>query len=307
MQSRSRTDRFRQPAPSRAWRRLAGALVLWLPLALPLALPLVAAGCSGSNWSQSDNEQAGTIEDPDYPNLSRVPGEQPRPTPSDLRKELIEGLAADHANARYSGELLTGASAAPPPAPPPPAAQPQVEIIWDTLRVEPDGGPETGDDPEAAPDGDPDEVQINWQPEGVDPIDRLAVTGRRTVKEEPLPSPAPRPVGVVYFDRDSALVESGNEDLLKRLVALYKEESGHLRLVGHSGAQTEIEDQVAQRIASLDLSLQRANAVAASLLDLGAETDQLTVEAKAGGEAAAGLLSVGNDARRRRVEIFLEH
>ena len=111
---------------------LTWALVLWLPLA--------GAACSGSGGSEADaSDQDSALEDDEYPNLARVPGEQPRPTPASLRDELIDGLAADHANARYTGEPLTAASAAVPPAAPPPAAKPQVEIIWETLRVSPEG------------------------------------------------------------------------------------------------------------------------------------------------------------------------
>jgi outer membrane protein OmpA-like peptidoglycan-associated protein len=62
---------------------------------------------------------------------------------------------------------------------------------------------------------------------------------------------------------------------------------------------------------NLDLSLKRANAVATSLLDLGAEQEKLMIEAKADSEPASfpasGEVIVGGEDGNRRVEIFLEH
>ena len=113
-------------------RQLATALGLGLAL---VGFALTGAACSGSGGSSS--QSAGSGEEEDYPNLARVPGEQPRPTPASLRRDLIDGLAADRDNARYSVEPLTAQTAATPPAAPPPAAKPQVEIIWETLRVLP--------------------------------------------------------------------------------------------------------------------------------------------------------------------------
>ncbi|MDX1574605.1 MAG: OmpA family protein [Kiloniellales bacterium] len=312
-----KTPEFLDPGRQRpdfrcSW--LAWVLVLWLPVA--------ALACSSTGGSESDG-QSGSIEDEDYPNLSRVPGEQPRPTSASLRDELIEGLAADRANARYSDEALTGTSAAPPPAAPPPDARTQVEIIWESLRVEPEGAAEEAADSDAgaaaastagaaagASEGTPEEVQINWETERVEPSGKVATTGGAAVEEELILAPGPELVGVVYFASDSTQVESGDLELLEEVVALYKERGGHLRLVGHSSAQAASEDEVAQRMVNLDLSLRRANAVATTLLDLGAEKDKLMIEAKADSEPAGGPVNdeaaVRGESNDRRVEIFLE-
>ena len=63
---------------------------------------------------------------------------------------------------------------------------------------------------------------------------------------------------------------------------------------------------MAQRMVNLDLSLKRANAVATTLLDLGAEKAKLMIEAKADSEPASGEVIVGGEGSNRRVEIFLE-
>jgi flagellar motor protein MotB len=290
---------------------LTWAAVLWLPIA--------GAACSGSDWSGDNGAgRDSTIEDEDYPNLSRVPGEQPRPTPSSLRDELMAGLAADHANARYTGEPLTAASAAVPPAAPPPAAQPQVEIIWETLRVSPEEDAAAADagaaaagaaagGSEATTDATREEIEINWEIERVEPSGKVSAAGASEIEEELILAPGPELVGVVYFAHDSAEVGTSDRDLLEAVVALYKERNGRLLLVGHSSTQASTEDEVAQRMVNLDLSLKRANAVATSLLNLGAEKEKLMIEAKADSEPASGEVVVGGENGNRRVEIFLEH
>ena len=323
-------------------------------LAVLVCLPLAAAACSGPSRSadpgadpaagqgadQGDG-QAGASEDEDYPNLARVPGEQPRPTPASLRKELIDGLAADRANARYTGEPLTAASAAVPPATPPPAARPQVEIIWETLRVLPEdaAAAESGasdaasgaegataaaaaagaalGQSEAAEEGAPveveveeeieEEIEINWETERVEPSGKIAAAGQGDNEEQLILAPGPELVAVVYFAHDSDRVDTSDRALLEDVVALYKERGGRLRLVGHASSQAGTDDEVAQRMVNLDLSLKRANAVATTLLDLGAEKDKLMIEAKADSEPVDGEALVDDEGGNRRVEVFLEH
>ena len=315
--------RWLAPALTKALTRApTWALVLWLPIA--------GVACSGSGGSEADSAgqdsatEDSAIEDEDYPNLARVPGEQPRPTPASLRDELIDGLAADHANARYTGEPLTAASAAVPPAAPPPAAKPQVEIIWETLRVSPEGDAATAEEAagsgagaaaagaaaggsEAATEATREEIEINWETERVEPSGKVSAAGGGEIEEELILAPGPELIGVVYFTHDSSQVGTSDRDLLEEVVALYKERGGRLRLVGHSSTQASTEDEVAQRMVNLDLSLKRANAVATTLLDLGAEKEEMMIEAKADSEPASGEVVVGGEDGNRRVEIFLEH
>lgn len=302
----------------------------WLTWMLLLWLPLAGAACNGASRSAGDDGagQASATEDnatadEEYPNLARVPGEAPRPTPESLRKELVRGLAADRANARYTGELLTAATAAPPPAPPPPAAQPQVEIFWETLRVLPEGDSPTVEDatvsedatpaagaaadPQTAADEAEEELQINWETERVEPTGKVTLAGQGKIEEELILAPPPELLAVVYFPPESSQVAASDRELLEEIVALYKERGGRLRLVGHSDSDAGTDDLVARRMLNLELSLERANAVATTLLDLGADKEELLVEAKADGEPAGEDIPVGGESRNRRVEIFLEH
>lgn len=280
--------------------------------ALPACLALALAACGGASRSGDDDSviQGRAAEDEDYPNLSRVPGEVPRPTPESLRKELIEGLAADRANARYTGELLTATSAAPAAAAPPTAAGSQVEIIWETIRVLPEGeegASEPSDATGESDDGASEEVEINWDSERVAPSGRVAVAGASESAEALILAPRPEPLAVVYFPEESSEVAGSERERLGEVVARSQEQGGRLRLVGHARAETEgAGDPVARRMAVLELSLERANAVATTLLDLGADKEHLLVEAKADAPPQSGAQLAAGERNDRRVEIFLE-
>ena len=99
----------------------------WL-LAASLPLALALAACS------SDAPQPSTVAPQDtsnapYPNLATVPDKPPPVSPEEIRANTAEGLAADRANAQYTGTLTaegTAQPAASPPGPPPP--EPVVEV-----------------------------------------------------------------------------------------------------------------------------------------------------------------------------------
>jgi len=102
------------------WR--AGLLALGLPLALALG------ACSGDSPQPSTVTTQDTSSQP-YPNLASVPDKPPPVSPEEIRASTAEGLAADRANAQYTGSLTADGTAQPaaqPPGPPPP--EPVVKV-----------------------------------------------------------------------------------------------------------------------------------------------------------------------------------
>lgn len=283
--------------------RTAARAAAWL---VALSLPVAIAACSGSSRSsdgQAETGAAGGSENESYPNLARVPTEPPRPTSEELRQQLIEGLVADHANARYTEEPLTAQSAGVPPAAPPPGGRTQVEILWDSPRVPTEADLEAEEESRREaeePEAPGERVEITWDTPRVEPEMPAAP------QDEPLEvSGGPELVGVIYFPEDSTDLERGDQDLLREVIALYKERGGRIRLVGHSKSKSATGDTVGQQMVDLDLSLKRANAVADTLVDLGVKQDALMVEAKGDPGASAQEAAI-SEAEARRVEIFLE-
>ncbi len=90
---------------------------VWL-MAVPLALGACSQLVDLSDPSESRPRLSSTAadvseQDAPFPNLGSVPGEPPVVTAPEARREIMEGLIADRANAEYTRERLTAEDAAP--------------------------------------------------------------------------------------------------------------------------------------------------------------------------------------------------
>ncbi len=95
--------------------------------------------------------------------------------------------------------------------------------------------------------------------------------------------------------------------MLSEVVALQRQRGGTIRVVGHASAHTEVVDQIKHRLANFEMSLKRANAVAAGLVALGAAKDQVRAEAKGDAQPIFHEFMPTGEAGNRRTEIFLEN
>jgi len=103
-------------------------------------------------------------------------------------------------------------------------------------------------------------------------------------------------VGDITFAPGSHDLSAAHRGTLSEIAGLYKQAGGKIRVVGHAEPQGGA-DPVKQRIAVLNLSLDRANAVAAALTQMGVPASDITVEAAAqrGGQEIP------------RAEVFMEY
>lgn len=102
-------------------------------------------------------------------------------------------------------------------------------------------------------------------------------------------------VGDIAFAQGSSNLAETQRSALAEIAGLYKQTGGQIRVVGHSepGSGT---DAARQRIAALDLALDRADAVAQALARLGVPVRDIRVE------AAPAKVS-----ERPRAEVFMEY
>ena len=270
-----------------------------------IAALLLLPACSAGDWFSEDTPEPETVSSPsgdeNYPNLASVPDRPPRPTPEEMRDSLAEGLRADRANARYSGQTLTGTNtaapdaAAPPPVkrtdlppePPPAPAQPiMVETVSETVEVETaTGGSETVEASVV-------EAAVVEQPSVSPQQANVALSETGTL------------VGVIYFLEGSTNLDSKDRGVLSEIVALQRAQGGQVRVVGHESPSAAAAGE--GDVDGLQISLERANVVAQMLADLGAPQESLDV-------IAAGATAPRYDeseptgvAGNRRVEIFIE-
>ncbi len=332
-----------------------------------LALPLVLGGCSAvpdwadpTDWFAADRAptkvglsqgQAGYMQSASFPNLASVPDTAPRVTPRAVRVQIQNSLAADRANAQYSGERLVGAPPSGSPslgatAPVSQAAPVQPAPVQQAARQLRVPTPPRA----AAP------APGSAATAGAPPVPRIAgdLVGQGQVPSAPAPARsqvaqsaagqaqlrfrqfqgtqfqapqfqgpqfegggaavAPRLaalgaqlVAVIYFGHSSAQLDASDRGVLGEVVALQRQRGGTIRVVGHASARTGVVDQIGHRLANFEMSLKRANAVAAGLVALGAAKNEVRAEARGDAQPVFHEFMPTGEAGNRRAEIFLEN
>jgi len=85
-------------------------------------------------------------------------------------------------------------------------------------------------------------------------------------------------VGAITFAPGSAALPA-TDNSLSQIAGLYKQTGGRIRVVGHSEPAAAGSSPAQQQVADLDLALDRANAVAQALAQMGVPANEISVEA----------------------------
>lgn len=214
-----------------------------------------------------------------YPNLADVP-KRPPVTPPDQRIIIEEGLLADRANARYTNQ------------------QPR----WSS---------DTGNSSAYVPPGSgqrPQDRDSKMTPAPREAVSEVPAAGGETKVASaagPVAAGAAQ-VGTIVFAEGSSTVPGGGAAVLQQVAAAYKTSGGTLRVVGHTNARQLDPDPEKDRVAKFDLSLARANAVAAELVKLGVERDKIVTAGLGDTVPAAPPSDAARAAENARVDLFLE-
>jgi flagellar motor protein MotB len=290
-----------------------------------LLVPLWLAACESPYWLDPTEVFGGRTPEPQvidssqaevpsggaYPKLSSVPDTRPLPSPEKQRKRLVKGLSSDKDSASHSTDGVTAEATGQPPKVPPkaPSERPREGTAPYTTTVPPEPmpappGAEALRAPPAvtAPDV-PAEAAPPPEPElASDPAGRMSLAeGTSRVRLRP----RGELVGVVYFAEGSADLDAAGRRVLADVALLRKQRGGLLRVIGHDSLASQAPDPVEDRMAKFELSLERANTVAASLLDLGTGRKALEIVAASDSAPVYAETGPGGAAGNRRVEIFL--
>lgn len=322
-----------------------------------LALPLVLGGCSvvpdwadPTDWFAADpaptriglsQGQAGYMQSASFPNLASVPNAAPKVTSRAARAQIKDNLAADRANAQYSGERLVGGSpslgATVPlqparvqqatgqlrvPKPPAPgsaatAGAPPVPRIAGNL-VGQGQAPSAPAPARSSParsqvaqsqvaQGAAGQTQLRFPQFQGPQFQAAQLQGGGAAAAPRLAALGAQLVAVIYFGHGSAQLDARDRGVLREVVALQRQRGGTIRVVGHASAHTGVVDQIKHRLANFEMSLKRANTVAAGLVGLGAAKDAMRVEAQGDSQPIFHEFMPTGEAGNRRTEIFLEN
>ena len=93
---------------------------------------------------------------------------------------------------------------------------------------------------------------------------------------------------------------------LREVAALHKESGGTLRIVGHASSQTGDMSLVRHRLTNFKLSLDRANAAAKRLAELGVDPSAMVVGAVSDSQPVYYEVMPAGEAANRRTEIYID-
>lgn len=259
--------------------------------------------------------------DKDYQKLSSVPNAPPKGE----RQKIAEGLAADTTDRRYSDEVVQPAptTVIPPPVPPsssnmvlslpppmPEPGRPPVGAPRESVMSEPiEGAPIT------PPQLSPSVTRVMEKARPSTPSsDGMSGDG---VKDENAPNLLEKfnasrttistKVGLIQFSNGSAELSSADRRQLKNIADSQKKGGGTLRVIGFSSSWTGNMDQLKHQLLNFDISMRRANSVAAALMEYGVTGKSLYVEAQSDSKPIYLEVMPSGAAGNRRTEIYLEH
>jgi outer membrane protein OmpA-like peptidoglycan-associated protein len=122
--------------------------------------------------------------------------------------------------------------------------------------------------------------------------------------------PAPvssQQAAVVYFDHDSTRLGAGDKDIIRHVSEIFVPGGGQgLSVEGHASVRANYADEIQRKMVNMRISMDRALAVAKSLMEFGVPSDYIRTVAWGDTRPAAPLPGMDQEAASRRVEILAQ-
>ena len=260
------------PVPAATAEAAADPAAAAAPAPAPTASP-ETANAAGKTMAAPDTGNAAPTTAAAPGQGLRKAGEPPEPPPMETSLEVPKVRSVPNPEQvqsspppPYPAPAPTAANAPPatPHLPAPPAPAPMPETIGSAA----------------------------YQPAPPPPVlGPLAASGKSSQK--PPAATAGTPIVEVKFAADSTTLSDEDRQTLEKVVPLYQQNPGKLRVVGYAGAG----GGAAEQLNSFRAALDRAQAVAAALTTAGIPSDKIAVEAAPSGA----------DPVEGRAEVLLEH
>ena len=121
-----------------------------------------------------------------------------------------------------------------------------------------------------------------------------------------LPASAANQSVVVHFANGSSRLSANDRADVAKIAKLVREKGARVLVIGHASRRTRDMDPLRHMLVNLEISVKRANAVAAELARLGVNRDVIIVEARGASEPVFLEVMPAGEAGNRRAEIFVD-
>ena len=109
---------------------------------------------------------------------------------------------------------------------------------------------------------------------------------------------------VIHFSMGSSSLDSGDRQQIGRIAEAYRSRGGAIRVEGHASSRTKDMRPVNHHLVNFDISLTRANAVAAELIRQGVPAEAVFVAALSDSQPIFYEVMPAGEAGNQRVEIY---
>jgi flagellar motor protein MotB len=113
------------------------------------------------------------------------------------------------------------------------------------------------------------------------------------------------PIEIIFFQQGSNRIGRNDKQKLKKIAETQQRSGGVLKVIGHASSRTRELPLDEHMIVNLNASQRRATAVAQTFLDLGVAGDDLIIESVSDAVPLTVEAMPSEEAKNRRVEIFL--
>ncbi len=114
-------------------------------------------------------------------------------------------------------------------------------------------------------------------------------------------------VATVYFSVGATSLDKKSRQILRDVVGMFRQKGTSIRVIGHASSRTRDLDPMVHKLANFNISVDRANAVAKGLMQLGIVPQQLFVGAQSDSEPIYFEVMPSGEAGNRRAEIYIDY
>ncbi|MCZ6512274.1 MAG: OmpA family protein [Alphaproteobacteria bacterium] len=239
------------------------------------------------------------------PSLSSVPARPDAVTPPDVRQRVVEGLAADRENARYSDQAIRlqgtsreNAAATTAPAPPPVGTSVD-RRTGSATQISP--APRTQTASASLP---PAPIPLTTGPRPSVIVDPTALDGGSSFPFRASRVTIDEQVATIHFAHSSSKLDDRDKLVIAQVASAQRQNNAEIVVIGHASGRTQQLDKVEHELANFRISLARANRVAAQLISMGVAAEKVRVEAFSDDSRLYSETMPTGEAGNRRAEIY---
>ncbi len=112
-------------------------------------------------------------------------------------------------------------------------------------------------------------------------------------------------IATVHFSNGSSNLDANDRSVLRKVIALQKQNGGIIQIIGHASSRTRAMDPVRHKMVNFQVSVSRADSIANAMVQLGAQKNNIMIGAVSDTQPLYFEVMPTGEAGNRRAEIYI--